>query len=242
MQVGDPAAPARSRRSRTSTTRRAASRGSPRATQVTRYEHDAAGRVTAVVAADGGRLESVYDAADRLIERRYPGGRTYRYGRDADGELTSRALPSARIARVRPTGLTGQISSLDAAGRRRAPTRSPATTTSCATSVTTPSGAVRTVSVDARGRPTGVDGRTQRTYVPGVDRIGHYESTVAPGAAVQSLDPSFDGMRVTKLTADGLAPAETTWTYGADLRQTSTRLVSGTTTRRSTTRATPTAS
>ena len=34
-------------------------------------------------------------------------------------------------------------------------------------------------------------------------------------------------MRVTKLTADGLAPAETTWTYGANLRMTSSRLVSG---------------
>ena len=36
--------------------------------------------MTAIVAADGQRLEYVYDAADRLIERRYPGGRTYRYG------------------------------------------------------------------------------------------------------------------------------------------------------------------
>ena len=63
--------------------------------------------------------------------------------------------------------------------------------------------------------------------MPGVDRIGRYESTAAPGSAVQSLEPEFDGMRVTKLTAGGLAPAETTWAYGASLRMTSSRLVSG---------------
>jgi RHS repeat-associated protein len=87
---------------------------------------------------------------------------------------------------------------------------------------------VRAVTTDSVGRATAVDGRSV-TYVPGVDRIGHYESTLAPGNAVQSLDVDFDGMGVTKLTAAGLAPAETTWTYGADLRQTGTRLVSGST-------------
>ena len=78
--------------------------------QVTRYEHDAAGRLTAIVAADGQRLEYVYDAADRLTERRYPGGRTYRYGYDADGELTSRRLPSTRTHAFTPTGFMDQIS------------------------------------------------------------------------------------------------------------------------------------
>ncbi len=65
------------------------------------------------------------------------------------------------------------------------------------------------------------------TYFPFVDRIGRYESTAAPSSAVQSLEVAFDGMRVTKLTAGGLAPAETTWDYGANLRLTSSRLVSG---------------
>ena len=53
--------------------------------QVTHYERDAAGRPRAVVAADGARVEYDYDAADRLTSARYPGGRTYGYGYDADG-------------------------------------------------------------------------------------------------------------------------------------------------------------
>jgi YD repeat-containing protein len=197
--------------------------------QVTQYERDAAGRVTAVVAADGQRLEYGYDAADRLIERRYPGGRTYHYGYDADGELTSRTLPSARAHVFTPTGLPGRIATWTppgAAGFYSVQNDDD----ELATSVTSPSGAKRTVTSDAAGRVTGASfpavGRTA-TYAPGVDRIDRYESTAAPGAAVQALHPVFDGRRVTKLTAEGLSPAETTWAYGPSLRQISTRLVSG---------------
>ena len=47
-------------------------------------------------------MEYAYDAADRLIERRYPDGRTYGYGHDADGELTARTLPSGRTHTLHP--------------------------------------------------------------------------------------------------------------------------------------------
>ena len=71
--------------------------------QVTRYERDASGRLTAIVAADGQRLEYAYDAADRLTERRYPGRAHVPLRLDADGELTSRRLPScARTRSPRP--------------------------------------------------------------------------------------------------------------------------------------------
>ena len=198
--------------------------------QVTRYEHDAAGRLTAIVAADGQRLEYTYDAADRLTERRYAGGRTYRYGYDADGELTSRGLPSTRTHAFTPTGFMDEISAWTPPGGAGSysATRD---ADELATSVTTPTGALRTVSFDAAGRVTGAafpGAARTASYIPGVDRVRRYESTAAPGSAVQSLEAEFDGMRVTKLTAGGLSPAETTWSYSpTTLLQTSSRLVSG---------------
>ena len=78
-------------------------------------------------------------------------------------------------------------------------------------SVTTDTGAVRTLGVDAAGRPAAVAGRTA-TYATSVDRIARYESTPAPASA-QALVPGFHGMRVTKLTAGGLSLADTTWPY-----------------------------
>ena len=199
-------------------------------TQVTRYEHDAAGRVTAIVAADGQRVELGYDAADRVTERRYPGGRTYGYGYDADGVLTSRTLPSGKAHGFTPTGLEGEISSWTPPGGQGAygATRDE---DELATSVQYPSGAQRTVASDAGGRPTSLAfpaATRTATYAVNVDRIARYGSTAAPAGAAQSLDTVFDGTSLTQLTAAGLAPAETTFAYGATtLQRTSSRLVSG---------------
>ncbi|HET6550246.1 MAG TPA: RHS repeat-associated core domain-containing protein, partial [Solirubrobacter sp.] len=199
-------------------------------TEATTYEHDAAGRVSAIVAADGQRLELGWDGADRLVRRSYPGGRTYRYGYDADGVLTSRTLPSGTTHTFAPTGLEGEVSSWTPPGGQGAYgiTRDEDELT---TAVQSPSGAQRTVANDAGGRPTSLafPGATRSaTYAANVDRIAHYGSTAAPAGAAQSLDTVFDGTSLTTLTAAGLAPAQTTFAYSATtLQRTSSRLVSG---------------
>ena len=166
-----------------------------------------------------------------MIQRRYPGGRTYAYGYDADGVLTSRTLPSGRTHSFAPTGLEGEISSWTPPGGQGAygVTRDE---DELATSVQYPSGAQRAVTNDPGGRTTSlaVSGATRTaTYAANVDRIAHYGSTAAPAGAAQSLDTVFDGTSLTTLTAAGLAPAQTTFAYSATtLQRTSSRLVSGT--------------
>ena len=229
MQVGDPAA---ANALAPTTIEYDAGRVSEVAqgNHVTRYEYDAAGRRTA----DRRRRRCARRAR---LRRRRPPDRDPLPGR-AHVPLRPRRRRRADLAAA-PVRAHAHVHA-DRPGRRRSrPGRRPAATGSyaiardddeLATSVTTPTGAVRTIGTDAAGRVTGAAfpavGRSV-TYVPGVDRIGRYESTAAPGSAVQSLEPEFDGMRVTKLTAGGLAPAETTWAYGASLRMTSSRLVSG---------------
>ena len=182
--------------------------------------------MTAIVAADGQRLELVYDAADRLTQRRYPGGRTYTYGDDADGVLTSRTLPTGETYTYTPTGFESEISSWTPPGGEGAYSATRDADEN-ATSITYPSGAQRGVGLDAAGRLTSLAQRTV-SYPAGVDRISHYGSTAAPAGQAQTLDTAFDGTRLTKLTAGGLAPAETTWAYSpTTLLTTSTRLVSG---------------
>ena len=73
-------------------------------TEQTTFAYDAKHRLASSTDAAGNAIGYVYDDADRVIEKRLPGNRTYTYAYDADGNVKSLTTPRGKVHTFGSTG------------------------------------------------------------------------------------------------------------------------------------------
>jgi RHS repeat-associated protein len=192
----------------------------------TSFGYDALGRLTSVSGADGtatyaydeadnrvsqtdalGHITQMrYDAQNRLVERRYPGGETERFAYDAAGELVSRTDSLGRtttfvhdetgnvVRRILPGGATVDVT-YAADGQRASVVDARGTTT---------------YAYDAAGRVASIVDPDGATLTYAYDASGNLASLASPSGTVSYQFDALD--RMSRMTAP-----EGTTTYAHDL-------------------------
>ena len=181
-------------------------------TEQTTFAYDAKHRLASSTDAAGNAIAYVYDDADRVIEKRLPGNRAYKYTYDADGNVETLTTPRGKVHRSARPATTGRSPTRrPARARTSAPTRPSARWSR----TKLPSGAAQADGL-RRGRPADVGGpRPEQAHVrlrrrAGPLRHGHAHARGRRRAS-RRIEYAYDGiMPASRWSSRARRPAATT--------------------------------
>ncbi|MDQ2983186.1 MAG: hypothetical protein M3R70_04580 [Actinomycetota bacterium] len=198
--------------------------------------YDAKNRVVSETDATGAQSTFAYDLADRLTEKRLPGGQIYGYAYEANGNIRTVTMPKATMPNeyVHTFGWTpgsklktytppatgaSYDSAFDADGRQSA--------------LTSPSGGAERYTYDTGGRLTALvrpDSRDAFAYnaTGPTDRMTRMTRTA--GSTVQTEAATYDGFLLTGLDMTGAAAGSFSYAYDKDFLPKTLKLTTGSTT------------
>ena len=195
----------------------------------TTFAYDAKFRLASSTDAAGNATTYAYDGADRVVEKRLPGNKTYQYAYDADGNIRTLTNPLGKTHAFTSTG--------DDRPKAYTPPGASAYERAYSTertldSTKLPSGAVSGMSYDAGGRLTAENHvQSKRTFAyDGVqDRFDTVTRSLADGTGKQSIKYGYDGIMPGSLEFTGAATGRYDYTIGARILPTSEKLTVGAT-------------
>jgi RHS repeat-associated protein len=182
--------------------------------QLQQNDYDAQNRLIARTDALGARLEYGRDAAGRVTEERYPGGRVYAYGYDADGNRTSMTTPDGRVHLFTSTDGGGE-STIQPAGVPQ-PYERQHNNDLQQTRFATPSGAARTSVFSTNGELASSntpDASRTFGYTAGTNFLASMTRTPVGGGAPSTVSFESDGVLGKRVSFSGAA--EGSFAYGS---------------------------